>query len=64
MRNKTTKNDKWEQWKEKIQEDELDVPMLRRIPSTKKPMSLPDKITWVLTAVNVAILISLLIRNI
>lgn len=30
----------------------------------KKPMSLVDKITWVLTAVNVAILISLVIKNI
>jgi len=30
----------------------------------KKPMSLTDKITWVLTAVNVAILISLVIKNV
>lgn len=30
----------------------------------KKPMQLVDKITWVLTAVNVAILISLFIKNI
>lgn len=30
----------------------------------KKPMSLQDKITWVLTAVNVAILISLVIKNV
>jgi hypothetical protein len=30
----------------------------------KKPMSLTDKITWVLTVVNVAILITLVIQNI
>ena len=30
----------------------------------EKPMSLTDKITWVLTGVNVAILISLVIKNI
>ena len=30
----------------------------------KKPISLTDKITWVLTVVNVIILISLVIRNV
>ncbi len=29
----------------------------------KKPMQLVDKITWVLTAVNVAIFVTLLIKN-
>lgn len=56
--------------------DELEVPTLRRIPKIeinefksgfapklKYPMSLTDKITWVLIAVNVAILISLVIKN-
>lgn len=37
---------------------------LNDIEEKTKPMSLVNKITWVLTAVNVAILISLVIKNI
>lgn len=48
--------------------DELEIPHLRggdwKWNFEKKPMSLQDKITWVLTAVNVAILISLVIKNV
>lgn len=41
--------------------DEIEVPTLRRIREPK--MSLVNKVTWVLTAVNIAILISLVIKN-
>lgn len=48
--------------------EELEIPHLRggdwKWNFEKKPMSLQDKITWVLTAVNVAILISLVIKNV
>lgn len=46
-------------WKEEW--DEIEVPLLRRIEKPK--MSLPNKITLVLTVVNVAILITLIIIN-
>ena len=42
--------------------EDIEVPTLRRIKEPK--MSLVNKITLVLTAVNVAILISLVIKNI
>lgn len=49
-------------------QEDIEIPHLRggdwKWNFEKKPMSLPDKITWVLTAVNVAILISLVIKNI
>ena len=42
--------------------EDIEVPTLRRIREPK--MSLVNKVTWVLTAVNVAILITLVIKNI
>ena len=48
--------------------DEIEIPHLRggdwKRNFEKKPISLTDKITWVLTVVNIAILISLVIRNV
>ena len=41
---------------------EIDVPSLRKIKQPKMPLY--DKITWVLTIVNVAILITLIIKNV
>lgn len=62
----------WEGWKKHpLLDDEpgIDVPFHLRGGDwkwnfEKKPMSLADKITWVLTVVNVAILISLVIKNV
>ena len=49
------------------QQKEIDIPHLRggdwKWNFEKKPMSLADKITWVLTVVNVAILISMTWTN-
>lgn len=61
----------WEGWKRysaSCDEPEIEIPHLRggdwKWNFEKKPMSLADKITWVLTVVNVAILISLVIKNV
>lgn len=42
--------------------NDIEVPTLRRIREPK--MSLVNKVTWVLTAVNVAILIILIVKNV
>ena len=55
IRNAAFKNYKGE-W------EDIEVPTLRRIREPK--MSLVNKVTWVLTAVNVAIIIILVIRNV
>lgn len=56
------------EWETQQRWNELEIPHLRggdwKWNFEKKPMSLTDKITWVITVVNIAILISLVIKNV
>ena len=63
-------NDKWQAYWDEIgvdNEPDIDVPLHARGGQWKwnfeNKVSLTDKITWVLTVVNVAILITLIIEN-